>query len=234
MPFPLTAALLDQPGARQRNPLLTEGPDKLPIPVAVAIALGRTLALVAVAPAERGQQFRLHHRLDESANLKTNRRFQRIEPSVTGIWNRRRRCFKMFHGVSSFRRLQTAFLRVSQPGAYASFPILHQPCDTTGKNAIKWTRLSCRKFRNNEIRLQLHALAYNLGTFVRTLALPKEVEHWSLTTLREKLVKIGAKVVRHGRYVTFQLAEVAVPRMLFAEILRLIAQLRPPPDPAPA
>ena len=69
---------------------------------------------------------------------------------------------------------------------------------------------------------------------MRTLALPKEVEHWSLTTLREKLVKIGAKVVRHGRYVTFQLAEVAVPRMLFAEILRLIAQLRPPPDPAPA
>ncbi len=46
----------------------------------------------------------------------------------------------------------------------------------------------------------------------RTLATPKEVEHWSLTTLREKLVKIGAKVVSHGRYVTFQLAEVAVER----------------------
>ena len=103
-----------------------------------------------------------------------------------------------------------------------------------GKNAIRWTRLSCRKFRNNEVRLQLHALAYNLGNFMRTLALTKEVEHWSLTTLREKLVKIGAKVVRHGRYVAFQMAEVAVPRMLFAEILRLIAQLRPPPDPAPA
>ncbi len=57
--------------------------------------------------------------------------------------------------------------------------------------AIKWTRLSCRKFRNNEVRLQLHALAYNLANFMRTLALPKEVEHWSLTTLREKLVKIG-------------------------------------------
>ena len=55
----------------------------------------------------------------------------------------------------------------------------------------------------------------------------------SLTTLREKLVKIGAKVVRHGRYVAFQMAEVAVPRMVFAEILRLIAQLRPPPYPAP-
>ncbi len=103
-----------------------------------------------------------------------------------------------------------------------------------GKNAIKWTRLSCRKFRNNEVRLQLHALAYNLANFMRTLALHEEVEHWSLTTLREKLVKIGAKVVSHGRYVTFQLAEVAVPRMLFAEILRLIALLRPPPDPAPA
>ena len=66
---------------------------------------------------------------------------------------------------------------------------------------------------------------------MRTLALPQSVEHWSLTTLRDKLVKIGAKVVRHGRYVTFQLAEVAVPRTLFAEILRLIGQLRPNPAP---
>ena len=57
-----------------------------------------------------------------------------------------------------------------------------------GTNAIKWTRLSCRKFRNNEVRLQLHALAYNLANFMRTLVLPKEVAHWSLTTLREKLV----------------------------------------------
>ncbi len=65
----------------------------------------------------------------------------------------------------------------------------------------------------------------------RKLALPKEVEHWSLTTLREKLVKIGAKVMRHGRYVTFQLAEVAIPRSLFANILRLIDGLRPAPLP---
>ena len=101
-----------------------------------------------------------------------------------------------------------------------------------GKYAIKWTRLSCRKFRNNEVRLQLHALAYNLGNFMRTLALPKEVEHWSLTTLREKLVKIGAKVVHHGRYVTFQLAEVAVPGNLFREILSLINDLRRRPVPA--
>ena len=100
-----------------------------------------------------------------------------------------------------------------------------------GKNAIRWTRLSCRKFRNNAVRLQLHALAYNLANFMRTLALPKEVKHWSLTTLREKLVKIGAKFVRHGRYVTFQLAEVVVARDLFRRILRLIDGLRPAPLP---
>ena len=69
---------------------------------------------------------------------------------------------------------------------------------------------------------------------MRTLALPEEVEHWSLTTLREKLVKIGARIVRHGRYVVFQLAEVAVPRVLVAEILRRIDRLRPRPPPLPA
>src|SRR5512144_2781808 len=94
-----------------------------------------------------------------------------------------------------------------------------------GKNAIKWTRLSCRTFAANTVRLQLHALAYNLGNFMRTLAMPKTAQPWSLTSLREKLVKIGAKVVSHGRYVTFQLAEVAVPRRVFAEILSLIARL---------
>ena len=67
---------------------------------------------------------------------------------------------------------------------------------------------------------------------MRALALPKEVEHWSLTTLREKLVKIGAKVVSHGRYVTFQLAEVAVSRKLFQKILELIDDLRRRPAPA--
>ena len=103
-----------------------------------------------------------------------------------------------------------------------------------GKGAIKWTRLSCRTFAANAVRLQLHALAYNLGNFLRTLATPEPIKEWSLTSLREKLIKIGAKLVSHGRYVAFQMAEVAVPRMLFAEILRLIAELRPPPDPAPA
>jgi hypothetical protein len=98
-----------------------------------------------------------------------------------------------------------------------------------GKLALRWTRLSCRAFRDNAIRLQLFALAYNLANFLRSLALPNEVAHWSLTTLREKLVKIGARIVRHGRYTIFQLAEVAVPRALFAAILRRIDRLRGPP-----
>ena len=84
------------------------------------------------------------------------------------------------------------------------------------------------------MRLQLFALTYNLANFLRSLALPREIESWSLTTLREKLVKIGARIVRHGRYVVFQLAEVAVPRTLFAEILRRIERLRPRSPPLPA
>jgi hypothetical protein len=101
-----------------------------------------------------------------------------------------------------------------------------------GKGAIKWTRLSCHSFAANAVRLQLHVLAYNLGNFMRTLAMPQATEPWSLTSLRERLIKIGAKVVSHGRYVTFQLAEVAVSRQMFADILSLIARLRAPPAPA--
>ena len=67
---------------------------------------------------------------------------------------------------------------------------------------------------------------------VRTLAMPKAAEPWSLTSLREKLIKIGAKVIRHGRYVVFQMAEVAVSRQMFRDILGLIARLRAPPAPA--
>jgi hypothetical protein len=103
-----------------------------------------------------------------------------------------------------------------------------------GKAALRWTRLSCRAFRANAVRLQLFALAsYNLANFLRTLVLPDEVAQWTLTTPRERLVKIGARIVRHGRYVVFQLAEVAVPRALFAEILRRIDRLRGPPLPVP-
>ena len=66
---------------------------------------------------------------------------------------------------------------------------------------------------------------------MRIPALPDTVEQWSLTTLRENLVKIGAKIVRHGRYVVFQMAEVAIPRDLFANIFRRIDRLRTTPLP---
>lgn len=79
------------------------------------------------------------------------------------------------------------------------------------------------------MRLQLHVLAYNLGNFLRRLASPRSVRHWTLTTLRDKLIKIGAKMIRHApRYIRFQLAEVAVPRALFAVILKRIGRLTIP------
>ena len=97
-----------------------------------------------------------------------------------------------------------------------------------GKNAVKWTRLSCHDFVDNQVRLQLFVLAYNMGNFLRQAALPRAVRHWTLTTLREKLIKIGAKVVCHSRQVIFQMAEVAVPRAIFRAILEAIERLRLP------
>ena len=96
-------------------------------------------------------------------------------------------------------------------------------------NAVKWTNLSCRMFNDNLTRLKRFVLPYNLGNFLRRLALPRDFEHWSLTTLREKLVKIGVKVTRNAKYVTFQLAEVAVTWDLFVTILDRIARLAIPP-----
>ena len=101
-----------------------------------------------------------------------------------------------------------------------------RPRRISGKYALNWTRLSCHDFVDNQVRLQLFALAYNLGNFLRRLALPKKIREWSLRTLQVKLIKIGAKVVRHSRYVIFQMAEVAVPQIHFREIFDRIRQLR--------
>lgn len=149
-----------------------------------------------------------------------------------GSWTRKRRVVAKveWHPGELYPRVGFIVTNLSRPAERVTAFYNHRGTAEQwikeGKYAIKWTRLSCRKFRNNEVRLQLHALAYNLANFMRTLALPKEVEHWSLTTIREKLVKIGAKVVAHGRYVTFQMAEVAVPRALFRDILERIDRLR--------
>jgi len=80
------------------------------------------------------------------------------------------------------------------------------------------------------LRLQ----AYNLGNFLRTLPTPEPIKNWSLNSLKEKLIKIGAKVVSHGRSIAFQMAEDAIARQMFQEIRQLIADLRPKPSPAPA
>jgi hypothetical protein len=99
-----------------------------------------------------------------------------------------------------------------------------------GKYAFRWTRLSCRRFRDNEVRLHLHALAYNLATFLRCIELPEAMADWSLTSLQLKLIKIGARVVRHARAITFQLAEVAVTGSMVRAILAAIRRLRAPPS----
>jgi hypothetical protein len=95
-----------------------------------------------------------------------------------------------------------------------------------GKYALNWTRLSCKHFLSNQVRLGLFVLAYNLGNFLRRLVLPGKVKHWSLRTLLVKLIKIGAKVLRHSRHVIFQMAEVAIRKEVFAEILSRINLLR--------
>ena len=95
-----------------------------------------------------------------------------------------------------------------------------------GKYALNWTRLSCQRFIPNQVRLALFVLAYNLGNFLRRLVLPRRIKHWSLRTLLSKLIKIGAKVVHHSRMVTFQMAEVAVSKEVWADILSRIDRLR--------
>ncbi len=94
-----------------------------------------------------------------------------------------------------------------------------------GKYALSWTRLSCTKFSSNQVRLALFVLAYNLGNFLRRLALPKDVSTWSLRSIQLKLIKIGAKVVSHARRTIFQMAEVAVSEGLFAALLERIRSL---------
>ena len=96
-----------------------------------------------------------------------------------------------------------------------------------GKYALHWTHLSCHRFVANQVRLALFVLAYNLGNFLRRLALPESIGHWSLRSIQVKLIKIGAKVIHHARHIIFQMAEVAVPKELSAEVLQRIRALAP-------
>jgi hypothetical protein len=105
---------------------------------------------------------------------------------------------------------------------------------TDSRKPPKWITLGMGSsvMAQNEVRLRLHALAYNLGVFLQGTDLPEEMANWSLTSLQTRLIKIGARVVHHARAITFQLAEVAVTGDLFARILAAIHRLRSPPVPA--
>jgi hypothetical protein len=91
-----------------------------------------------------------------------------------------------------------------------------------GKQAVKMTRLSCHRFRSNEVRLWLSLIAYNLGNLWRRLVLPKKIENWSLTSLQQRLVKTGGRLVKHARYYWLLLAEGHLTRRVFGSILRRI------------
>jgi len=97
-----------------------------------------------------------------------------------------------------------------------------------GKQATHWTRLSCHRFRANEARLQLSLLAYNLGNRWRRLVLPKRIDAWSLTSLQQRLVKTGGRLIKHARYYWLLLAEGHLHRRLFGQMLRRIWALPVP------
>jgi hypothetical protein len=158
------------------------------------------------------------------------RRFHANFSYQVGTWTKPRRVIAKveWHPGALYPRVGCIVTNMSRPAErVVAFYNKRGTCEQwikEGKGAIKWTRLSCRTFAANAVRLQL---AYNLGNSLRTLATPEPIKDWSLTTLKDKLIKIGAKVISQGRYVIFQMAEVAIPRQMFQEILRLIAELRP-------
>ena len=96
------------------------------------------------------------------------------------------------------------------------------------KQATHWTRLSCHRFRANEVRLQLSVLAYNLGNLWRRLRLPQRIKSWSLTSLQHRLMKTGGRLVKHARYYWLLLVEGHLSRKLFSDMLRRIWALPVP------
>jgi hypothetical protein len=97
-----------------------------------------------------------------------------------------------------------------------------------GKQAVKMTRLSCHRFRSNEVRLWLSVIAYNLGNLWRRLALPHRISNWSLTSLQQRLVKTGGRLIKHARYYWLLLAESHLTRRLFGSMLLQMAGLSLP------
>ena len=103
-----------------------------------------------------------------------------------------------------------------------------EQCIKEGKQAVAMTRLSCHRFRSNEVRLWLNLIAYNLGNLWRWLALPTRIDSWSLTSLQQWLVKPGGRLIKNSRYCWLLLAESHLTRRLFAGMLWRIAALPSP------
>jgi len=96
-----------------------------------------------------------------------------------------------------------------------------------GKYALNWTKLSCQRFVENEVRLKLFIMAYNLGNFMRTLVLPEGIKHWSLRSIQLKLIKIGGRLIKHARYYGLLLAETVINHKIFSGLLANIKRLCP-------
>ena len=79
-----------------------------------------------------------------------------------------------------------------------------------------------------QVRLWLSILAHNLGNLWRRLTLPGGIENWSLTSMQQRLVKTGGRLVKHARYFRLMLAEGHLTRGRFAAMLRRIAMLPVP------
>jgi hypothetical protein len=182
-------------------------------------------------------QGRIAHLLKRPVGRPPNhvRRFHASFTYQAGSWSRKRRVVAKveWHRGELYPRVGFLVTNLTRPGpkvvAFYNQRGTAEQWIKEGKNAAKWTRLSYHAMKANAVRLQLHALAYNLANFQRTLALPDEMARWSLTTIREKVVKIGAKVIAHARYTIFEMAEVAVPRDLFRNLLARVDNLRPRP-----
>ena len=100
-----------------------------------------------------------------------------------------------------------------------------EKCIKEGKEAVKITRLSCHRFRSNEVRLWLRLIAYNLGNLWRRLVLPKRIGSWSLTSRQQRPVKTGGRLVKHAGYCWLLLAEGHLTRRLFGSMVRRVASL---------
>jgi hypothetical protein len=94
-----------------------------------------------------------------------------------------------------------------------------------GKQAVKMTRLSCHRFRSNEVRLWLNVMAYNLGNLWRRPVLPRKIGYWSLTRLQQRLMKPSGRLIKHARYYWLMLAESHLTRWLFGSMVRRIGTL---------